>query len=234
MKGANDEPLLLLDRRGEGRVGLLLSDHGWLWARGFEGGGPHVSLYRRLAHWLMKEPELEEERLTADGRGMVLEIIRQTMAEEAGSATVIAPSGDTLDVALAESDPGIFTGSVEVDEIGLYQIGHDDLTTLAHVGPVNAPEFEATVSTTEILEPVAEATGGTVRRIETGLTGGLQLPNLVSVRPGGETAGRDWMGLRQTDDSILRSVSRVPLFAGFFGLALLLFAIGSMWWREGR
>ena len=234
MQGVDGEPLLLLDRRGEGRVGLLLSDHGWLWARGFEGGGPHVSLYRRMAHWLMKEPELEEERLTADGRGMMLEVTRQTMAEEAGSATVLAPSGETFEIALAESEPGTFTGSAEVDEIGLYQIGHDDLTTLAHVGPVNAPEFEGTVSTTDILEPVAEATGGIVRRIETGLTGNLQIPNVVPVRPGAETAGRDWMGLRQTDDSVLRSVSRVPLFAGFFGLALLLMAIGSMWWREGR
>lgn len=234
MQGANEEPLLLLDRRGEGRVGLLLSDHGWLWARGFEGGGPHVSLYRRMAHWLMKEPELEEERLTADGRGMVLEITRQTMAEEAGSATVLAPSGETFDVALSEAEPGTFTGRVEVEEIGLYQIGHEDLTTLAHVGPVNAPEFEGTVSTSEILDPVAEATGGIVRRIEAGLTGNLQIPNVVPVRPGAETAGRDWMGLRQTDDSVLRSVSRVPLFAGFFGLALLLMAVGSMWYREGR
>lgn len=234
MKGVNEEPLLLLDRRGEGRVGLLLSDHGWLWARGFEGGGPHVSLYRRLAHWLMKEPELEEERLTADGRGMVLEITRQTMDEQAGSATVIAPSGETFNIPLAETGPGTFAGSVEVEEIGLYQVGHGTLTTLAHVGPVNAPEFEGTVSTTEILQPVAEATGGVVRRIETGLTGALQLPRIVPVRPGAETAGRDWMGLRQTEDSVLRSVSRVPLFAGFFGLALLLMAIGSMWWREGR
>ena len=74
MKGPDDRPLLLLDRKGEGRVGMLLSDQGWLWARGFEGGGPHVALYRRIAHWLMKEPELEEERLTADGRGMMLDI----------------------------------------------------------------------------------------------------------------------------------------------------------------
>ena len=89
----DDRPLLLLDRKGEGRVGMLLSDQGWLWARGYEGGGPHVSLYRRIAHWLMKEPELEEERLTASGRGMTLDVVRQTMRDDAGPALVIAPSG---------------------------------------------------------------------------------------------------------------------------------------------
>jgi hypothetical protein len=60
------------------------------------------------------------------------------------------------------------------------------------------------------------------------------LPGVVPVRGSGTTSGRDWMGLRTTDDSILKSVSRTPLFAGFLGLALLLLALGSTWYREGR
>jgi hypothetical protein len=232
MKGAGEEPLLVLNRVGEGRVGMLLSDQGWLWARGFEGGGPHVSLYRRLAHWLMKEPELEEERLTAEGRGMVLEITRQTMSDEAGRARVITPSGETRDVQLTEAQPGLFTGSLETDEIGLYQIGNGDLSALAHVGPVNAPEFADTVSTEEIVRPIAEETGGSTRRL-VGLTG-VSVPNIVPVRAGADAAGRDWIGLRTTSDSVLKSVNRVPLFGGFFGLAALLLALGSMWYREGR
>jgi hypothetical protein len=232
MKGAGEDPLLILNRMGEGRVGMLLSDQGWLWARGFEGGGPHVSLYRRLAHWLMKEPELEEERLTANGRGMVLDITRQTMSEEAEPARVITPSGETLDVELTEAQPGLFTGSLETDEIGLYQVANADLTALAHVGPVNAPEFADTVSTGEKLAPIAEETGGSVRRLA-GLTG-IDMPNIVPVRSGADASGRDWIGLRTTSDSVLKSVNRVPLFGGFFGLAALLLALGSMWYREGR
>ncbi len=233
MKGARDKPLLVLDRRGKGRVALLLSDQGWLWARGYHGGGPNVDLYRRVAHWLMKEPELEEERLTADGRGMVLDITRQTMSDDPGPATVITPTGKTMKVQLTQSEPGLFTGSAEVDEIGLYQVGNGDLAALAHVGPVNAPEFADTVSTTEKLAPVAKASGGSVQRIGKGVTG-LDLPGIVPVRAGGTTSGRDWMGLKTTDDSILKAVKRVPLFAGFLGLGLLLLAMGSMWYREGR
>ena len=234
MDGPDERPLLILDRKGEGRVGMLLSDQGWLWARGFEGGGPHVSLYRRMAHWLMKEPELEEERLTAEGRGMTLDIARQTMSDDPGRATVITPSGQSVEVALAQTSPGLFTGSLETDEIGLYQIGNGELTALAHVGPVNAPEFQDTVSTTERVRPAVDATGGSVRRLATTLTGGISMPGIVPVRAGGEASGRDWIGLNTTGDSVLRSVSRVPLFAGFFGLALLLLALGSMWYREGR
>ncbi|MEW9836808.1 hypothetical protein [Mesorhizobium marinum] len=232
MKGPDDRPLLLLDRKGEGRVGMLLSDQGWLWARGFEGGGPHVQLYRRMAHWLMKEPELEEERLVASGRGMTLDVVRQTMSDDPGPATVISPSGKVLSLPLASSQPGVFTGSAEVGEIGLYQVGNGDLSALAHVGPVNAPEFADTISTGEVLRPVTEASGGSVRRIAS-LTG-VSLPGIVPVRSSANAAGSDWIGLRTTDDSVLKSVSRVPLFGGFFGLGLLLLALGSMWYREGR
>ncbi|WP_315924452.1 hypothetical protein [Mesorhizobium sp. SP-1A] len=235
MKGADDRPLLVLDRKGEGRVGMLLSDQGWLWARGYEGGGPHVQLYRRIAHWLMKEPELEEERLTADGRGMVLEIRRQTMRDDPGPAQVITPTGKKFAVRLQKSEPGVFTGSAEVGEIGLYQVGNGDLTALAHVGPVNAPEFQDVVSTPDRLKPVAEATGGSVRRLETpSAPSSIALPSVVPVRASGQMSGDDWIGLRTTDDSVLKSVGRVPLFGGFLGLGLLLLALGSMWYREGR
>ena len=148
MKGADDRPLLLLNRKGEGRVGMLLSDQGWLWARGFEGGGPHVALYRRIAHWLMKEPELEEERLTADGRGMTLEVRRQTMSDDPGPAQVITPSGKTVTMPLdLDRARHLHRQPARPSEIGLYQIANGDLTALAHVGPVNAPEFADTVST---------------------------------------------------------------------------------------
>ncbi|MES0127480.1 hypothetical protein [Mesorhizobium sp. M0029] len=238
MKGADNRPLLLLDHKGEGRVGMLLSDQGWLWARGFEGGGPHVQLYRRIAHWLMKEPELEEERLTADGRGMMLEIRRQTMSDDPGPAQVITPSGKALIVKLEKSEPGVFLGSIETKEIGLYQIGNGDLTALAHVGPVNAPEFSDVVSTEDRLKAPTEATGGSVRRLAAStlgqLTGSVALPSIVPVRASGAASGADWIGLRSTDDSVLKAVSRVPLFGGFLGLFLLLLAMGAMWYREGR
>lgn len=236
MKGPDNRPLLLLNRKGEGRVGMLLSDQGWLWARGFEGGGPHVQLYRRIAHWLMKEPELEEERLTANGRGMTLEVQRQTMRDDPDSGRVITPSGKTLDIPLSASEPGVFRGNAKVNEIGLYQVANGDLTTLAHVGPVNAPEFQDVVSTEDVLRAPTRSTGGSVRRVATtGLTGeSLSVPNVVPIRSTASATGSDWIGLKTTDDSVLKSVSRIPMFGGFLGLALLLFALGATWYREGK
>ena len=232
MKGAGDRPLLLLDRLEQGRVGMLLSDQGWLWARGLEGGGPHVSLYRRIAHWLMKEPELEEERLYAEGRGMTLEIRRQTMNDDPGPATLTSPSGKTIDTDLTEAEPGVFSTTIDADEIGLHRIGNGDLVALAHVGPVNAPEFADMASTEQLLRAPAEKTGGGVRRVAR--RSGVSVPGIAPVRHTGNASGRDWIGLRATDDSILKAVNRAPLFGGFLGLGALLLALGLMWRREGR
>ena len=96
MEGPDNKPLLVLAREGEGRVALLLSDHIWLWARGFQGGGPHLDLLRRLSHWLMKEPDLEEEALRLTVRGHELLVRRQTMADEASPVTLTSPSGHHL------------------------------------------------------------------------------------------------------------------------------------------
>jgi len=139
MLGASKNPLLVLNRAGEGRVAMLLSDQGWLWSRGFEGGGPYVSLYRRIAHWLMREPELEEEALTARATGRTVEITRQTIGTDPGNVEVTFPSGKTETAPLVQSEPGLFRANLPGTETGLYNIKNGDLSALVHVGAVDAP-----------------------------------------------------------------------------------------------
>ncbi len=95
MTGADGKPLLLLSRYGEGRVALLLSDQIWLWARGYEGGGPHLDLLRRMSHWLMKQPDLDEEALRMQIHGHDLVGQRQTMADSVAPVMVTSPFGAT-------------------------------------------------------------------------------------------------------------------------------------------
>ncbi|MBB3950421.1 hypothetical protein [Aureimonas jatrophae] len=233
MTGPDGKPLLVLNRAGEGRVALLLSDQGWLWSRGFEGGGPHVPLFRRLAHWLMKEPELEEEALDAEGADGQLTVVRRTIGDDPGPATVVTPTGRAVPLALAQGEPGEWRGSLAADELGLYQVANGELRALANVGPVNPREYREAISTTTKLEPIAESTGGSVRRLATA-SGGLELPRIVPVGARADAEGRDWIGLRTTEETVLRGVDRTPLFAGFLGLAVLLLALSATWYREGR
>ncbi|OYR13806.1 hypothetical protein [Brucella grignonensis] len=234
MSGADGKPLLVLDRVGKGRVGMFLSDQGWLWARGFEGGGPYAALYRRIAHWLMQEPELEEEALTAGGNGRTLTIHRQTMGDNPGTASVTTPSGKELQVNLTQNKPGLFDATLQTDEIGIFRIKNGDYETLAHIGPVDAPEFSDSISTPGRLKPLADATGGSVHRVHASANSSVQVPAITAVAAGRSASGNDWIGLRETADTQLKSVNRLPLFSGLAALAALLFIFGSMWYREGR
>lgn len=231
MSGPSDAPLLVLGRQGEGRVALLLSDHIWLWARGLQGGGPHLDLLRKLSHWLMKQPDLEEERLVLQASGRELMVERRTMQESALPVTVTAPSGATRTVQLQPAEPGIFRAGTEADEFGLWRATDGKLTALVNVGPINPREYAEVTSTKDVVAPLASATGGGVLRLSE-LRG--PAPRVVGVRSGERFAGPDWLGLHLRDASIVRGLGLFPLFAGLSGLLILLAGIAAAWAREGR
>src|SRR5271169_263481 len=232
MTGADGKPLLLLSRFGEGRVALLLSDHIWLWARGYEGGGPHLDLLRRMSHWLMKQPDLDEEALHLQVRGHDLVVQRQTMADSVASVTVTSPSGATRELTLGAGEPGTWTASIPANELGLWQATDGTLKALINVGPTNPKEFSEVTSTTEMLMPLAQATGGDARRVVDGSS--IDLPRIVPVRASSVFRGDGWMGVRMRDASVVRGVGVLPIFAGLIGLLLLLGAFAATWLREGR
>jgi hypothetical protein len=231
MNGPNDNPLLVLARHNEGRVALLLSDHIWLWARGYEGGGPHLDLLRRLSHWLMKEPELEEERLVLIARGNELLVERRTMGDEAEPVTVTAPSGGTRTLTLARAEPGIFRATLTADELGLWRATDGKLTALVNIGPLNPREYLEVTSTKDALAPLVNGTGGAVLRLA---DLGNNAPRVVGIRAAERYAGPDWLGLKMRDASVVRGLGLFPLFAGLSGLLILLAGIAAAWAREGR
>jgi hypothetical protein len=233
MNGPGERPLLVLAREDEGRVALMLSDHAWLWARGFEGGGPHGALLRRLVHWLMQEPELEEEALTANAEGSDLVINRQTLAEQAPDITVTDPAGGTTTLKPVEQAPGLWRATVENAMLGQHRITDGELSALAHVGPANPLEFQEVVSTTERLQPVADATGGAVRRLASA-PGEVNVPRIVAVSERAPATGSGWIGLRRSQATVLVSIDRLPMFSGLLGLALLVGGFTALWFREGR
>lgn len=232
MQGPDGKPLLVLAREGEGRVALMLSDHIWLWARGYEGGGPHLDLLRRLSHWLMKQPELDEEalRLLVSGRDMTVQ--RQTMADAVADVTLTSPSGKTQTLKLSSAEPGLWRSHVPASELGLWRATDGKLTALVNVGPANPREFQEVTSTTQTLGALADATGGSVRRLDAG--GGIDVPRVVPVRTASTYKGDDWIGMKMRDVSVVRGIGVLPVFAGLIGLLLLVGSLALTWAREGR
>jgi hypothetical protein len=232
MEGPDGKPLLVLAREEKGRVAMLLSDHIWLWARGYEGGGPHLDLLRRLSHWLMKQPELEEEALRIVVHGHDVTIERQTMADSVSDVTLTSPTGAQSTLTLKKTEPGLWQADLGVKELGLWRATDGKLTALANVGPANPREFAEVTSTTDVLGKLADATGGSVRRLADGNV--LTVPRVVPVRTSTSFKGDDWIGLKIRDVSVVRGIGVLPIFAGLIGLLLLVGSLAATWAREGR
>ena len=244
MNGARDKPLLVLDRKGEGRVALLTSDHAWLWARGYEGGGPHTQLLRRLAHWLMKEPDLEEEFLALRPNGMTLRIERRTMGDEIGEVTITGPDGAARQVSLTESEPGKWVGTLSVDLPGLYRAKSPaevkTLEAIAHVGLTNSREMAEVITADKVLQPILAGTkAGHVylRRAGTSVTANsnnVDVPRVTMLSDSAVMHGRGWLGLKERNAYLTTGVKVYPVFNGPFALAALLALLALAWYREGR
>ena len=228
MSGPGAKPLLALARVDEGRIAQFLSDQGWLWARGFEGGGPQVELLRRISHWLMKEPDLEEEALRArqDGRNLVIE--RQTLSDATQPVELTLPSGKTSRVTLQAARPGVFSAAIPTTETGLYGLRDGDLTTFAIIGTTDQKEFADVRATPDIMAPVAAASRGTVAWLEDGM------PRLSKARAGALMGGSGWLALTDNQQFRVLSVRETPLFSTLASLGVLLLALSFMWYREGR
>ncbi|MBL3609069.1 glutamine amidotransferase [Rhodovulum sulfidophilum] len=228
MSGIDDRPLLVLDRVGEGRVALLASDHAWLWSRGFEGGGPQLELLRRLAHWMMKEPELEEEALSATAEGQVMTIIRRSLSQEPRSVEIARPDGGTDRLDLVETAPGRFGATYEGPEMGLYRLTDGTLETVIALGPAAPREFEQTIADGARLEGPVSATRGGIVALSDGM------PDLRRVREGRTAHGRGWLGITPRAAYLTSDVTIRPLApAWVFLLLAALLSLGG-WLREGR
>jgi hypothetical protein len=228
MEGPDGRPLLVLGREEEGRVALLASDHAWLWSRGYEGGGPQLELLRRLAHWLMQEPELEEEVLRGTGEDGGISISRRTLGDDVPPVIATSPSGGMSEVTLTEVAPGLWEGRIDDAENGVWRLENGEEQAVAVVGPSAPREFENPVSTGDLLAPLAEGTRGGVRRLEDGL------PDVRLVREGRVAAGRGWIGLADREAYQLRDIRLVDLAPGWLTLLLAGGLAFAAWRVEGR
>jgi hypothetical protein len=166
--------------------------------------------------------------------GRQVTVQRQTMADTIDPITLTAPSGATRALALEQAEPGVYRHTFDANELGLWRATDSKLTALANVGPANPREFTEVTSTTDMLAPLTNATGGDARRITDGSASGISLPRIVAVRSSDTFKGEDWIGLKMRDASVVRGIGVLPMFAGLLGLLLLVGSLAVTWAREGR
>lgn len=229
LSGAGDRPLLVLGRAGRGRVAQLWTDQVWLWARGYEGGGPHGEMLRRLAHWLMQEPELDDERLTLTPSPEGLLVERATLQEKTEPVKLIDPKGVEREVRLIETLPGLWRAQAGANEQGLYEARAGDLRAYAAVGPLNPREAAAVNATDALLRPLTRETGGAIEYVG---EMGERAPAIRRIERGATAHGQGWIGLERNGAYVVRASAADPLGPGWaWALAGLLILFFS-WRRE--
>lgn len=229
MSGPQDKPLLVLDRVEQGRVAVLASDQAWLWGRGYEGGGPQLELLRRLAHWMLKEPELEEESLTATAKGDVLTITRRSLADvPPGDLTITAPDGSTTVLPMPELSPGRYGLDWKAPEMGLFRLAQGDLVRVVAVGPSAPREYTETIATGDGLAPIVAPLQGGILRLQDGT------PSLRLVREGRPAAGRGWIGVTPRDAFVTEDLRVAALLPAWLLLTLAAGLAVAAWLVEGR
>lgn len=228
MNGDGDTPLLILERADKGRVALMLSDHIWLWARGYEGGGPQAELLRRLSHWLMKEPDLEEESLRAEMRGRDIHVRRTSLSPDLPLLKITSPSGLVETVPTRADADGTAVASVPANEAGLYVIEDGTFETRVASGALNPIEYSDLRTTAEPMAPVVSATGGGTFWLRDGL------PDIRPVRADRNRVGKGWAGLLENQAYVVSGVRQISLVPPLALLSLALLVMMMAWWREGR
>lgn len=236
MTGLSGQPLLVAGDQGKGRVAQLLSDQIWLWTRGFDGGGPQADLLRRLAHWLMKEPDLEPESLRgeakaqADGQGYELTVLRRSLAQNVDQVYVTAPNGQRESVTLAfRPETGFYTGTLNVNDTGLYRLEDSQVQSVVMVGTADGAEWQHMRATDAIIKPIAQSTKGQI----VWLQDSEALPTIRATE-GRSFNGMGAMDLKRNRASIITGVETAPLLPPWLPLVILLSAAVYVWWREGR
>ena len=213
--GGGDAPLLILNRVGKGRVALLLSDQIWLWARGHQGGGPQAELLRRVAHWLMKQPELDENALIAHVANGRVAVERHGIDKLPAGAvlSVTDPNGGHEEIPWRVAPDGREVTGFAAPVPGLWRVSVGGLSAEVAVPPADPVEFADLRATARRLRPLARE----VRWLAPDGAPPLSALELIRRRA-----------------LALTGVSSAPLLPAWLALPLLLLLLLGAWRREGR
>ena len=228
MSGPDGQPLLVLDRVGSGRTALLLSDQIWLWSRDHEGGGPQAELLRRVAHWLMKEPALEEESLAATVDGGTLSVERRTTSDAPPPpVTATSPTGQQSTLTLRPAAPGRATASMPAPDPGVWRVSDGARSAFAAAGTANPLEVADLRATGSYLTDIVRASGGGVHWLDP-----AGAPDLRMVEADRVANGANWIGLRRNHDHLVTGVDAIALMPAWAALPLLLGLAFAAWRQE--
>lgn len=229
MTATGGQPLLILSHSGKGRIAQMASDQIWLWSRGYQGGGPTQELLRRIAHWLMKEPELEEDALDVAADAGRITVKRRKLDETDTPVTLKKPDGSEEELKMEPDAQGWLTSGLTAKEQGIYEFSSGSHRRIISYGDVNSPELRELIATRDLMKPVIEASKSGAINLED-----TPEPEIRSLGTGRDYGGRKWIALRQNNSVIVTGTEQSPLLPPLLALLVAFGIVALAWWQEGR
>ena len=230
LEGPENRPLLILNRIGQGRVAQILSDQSWVWSRSENNKGPQADLLRRLVHWLMKEPELEENELSAKVEKDTILITRNSLALNSKPVSLISPSNNKMEIYLDELGNGKQIGKVLSPEQGIWKLSSGKSSISIIVGNSNSSEYLDVRTTDLIIKPIVDKNMGSI----TWLNSQNNFPNINHIpRSQMKTESKN-IQLIKNKKYFIKNLKQTSITPWYILLILSIVLIFLSWYRESR
>ena len=230
LEGPENRPLLVLNRIGQGRVAQILSDQSWVWSRSENNKGPQADLLRRLVHWLMKEPELEENELSAKVENDTILITRNSLVVNNKPVSLISPSKKKIEILLDEIGNGKQIGKILSPEQGIWKLSSGGSSASIIVGNYNSSEYLDVRATDQIIKPIVYNNMGSINWINN-QNNTPSIKHIDSSQLKKESKNIQLVKNEQYFIKNLRQTSITPWYLILFLSIILIF---SAWYRESK
>jgi len=229
LEGPESRPLLVLNRVGQGRVAQILSDQSWVWTKPGSNKGPQADLLRRLVHWLMKEPELEENELSARMDDNTILITKNSLILDNKPIISISPDNTKTEIILEDIGKGKQIGKILSPQEGTWKFSSGNSKISLIVGNSNSSEYLDVRTTDNIVKPIVEFTSGSINWVNN-----ENLPKIRHLPKSKLNENNNHIKLVKNEKYFVKSLQQSTLTPWYLVLILSLILLFLSWYRETK
>ena len=230
LEGPDARPLLVLNRVGQGRVAQILSDQSWVWTKSGANKGPQADLLRRLVHWLMKEPELEENELSAKIDNDTILVTKNSLNLDKKPIISTSPDNIKEEIVLEDIGRGKQIGKILSPQEGTWKFSSGNSQISLIVGNSNSSEYLDVRTTDNIVKPIVSYTSGSINWINNE----KNIPKIKQIQKNKLTDNSKNIQLIKNEKYYVKNIQQSSLTPWYFVLIFSLILLFLSWYRETK
>ena len=230
LEGPDARPLLVLNRVGQGRVAQILSDQSWVWTKSEANKGPQADLLRRLVHWLMKEPELEENELSAKIDNDTILVTKSSLNLDKKPIISTSPDNIKEEIFLEDIGKGKQIGKILSPKEGTWKFSSGNSQISLIVGNSNSSEYLDVRTTDNIVKPIVSYTSGSINWVNNE----KNIPKIKQIQKNKLIDNSKNIQLIKNEKYYVKNIQQSSLTPWYFILIFSLILLFLSWYRETK